>query len=410
MSDALPLPPHPSLDQYRKLAKEFRDACDSGDIRAWAERWTSRNLDDPDAAERMVRMWRRLRREGPCTLTGAQFALARFHGFDSWPKFTRHLDSLRSHDSPISRFESAADAVVTGNGARLEALLSRDPDLIRARSTREHRSTLLHYVSANGVENFRQKTPANIVAIANRLLAAGADVEAESDAYGGGCTVLGLTATSYPPQAAGVQAQLLQLLLEHGASIPRGAIVSCLANGRSQAAEFLATRGAPVDLEGAAGIGRLDLVESLFDGATPTQVKDAFTWACEFGRTSVVAFLCDRGVDVAAKLPRQHGQTGLHWAAYGGHAETVALLLERGAPVDVKDDRFDSTPLEWALFAWGQTPPRGGAESYYEVIRRLARSGASLDPNWGRGDRQRERALARVLSDVRMASALRGER
>jgi len=45
----------------------------------------------------------------------------------------------------------------------------------------DHEST----VSANGVEDFRQKTPENIVAIARVLLEAGADVTAESDAYVG---------------------------------------------------------------------------------------------------------------------------------------------------------------------------------------------------------------------------------
>ena len=42
MSDALPLPPRPNLEQYKKLAKDFQHACKSGDpgaIRDWAARW-----------------------------------------------------------------------------------------------------------------------------------------------------------------------------------------------------------------------------------------------------------------------------------------------------------------------------------------------------------------------------------
>ena len=46
---------------------------------------------------------------------------------------------------------------------KLARLLREDPTLVRARSTRDHNSTLLHYVSANGLEGFRQKTPKNIV-------------------------------------------------------------------------------------------------------------------------------------------------------------------------------------------------------------------------------------------------------
>ena len=37
-----------------------------------------------------------------------------------------------------------------------------------------------------------------------------------------------------------------------------------LANGRMEAAELLAARCAPLDLEGASGVGRLDLVQSFF--------------------------------------------------------------------------------------------------------------------------------------------------
>ena len=42
MSDALPLPPRPNLEQYKKLAKDFQNACKSSDsdaIRQWAARW-----------------------------------------------------------------------------------------------------------------------------------------------------------------------------------------------------------------------------------------------------------------------------------------------------------------------------------------------------------------------------------
>ena len=68
----------------------------------------------------------------------------------------------------------------------LKRILRDNPTLIRARSSREHGATLLHYVSANGVEGYRQRTPKNIVAIARLLLDAGAEVDATADVYGGG--------------------------------------------------------------------------------------------------------------------------------------------------------------------------------------------------------------------------------
>ena len=165
----------------------------------------------------------------------------------SWPKFAAHLEELARARSPVQAFESAVDAIVAGDLAGLATLLTSEPGLAHERSTREHRSTLLHYVSANGVEDYRQKTPVNIVQITKLLLDAGADVDAESEAYGGRSTTLGLTATSYHPEAAGVQLNLLQLLIDASATIdpPDGgsAVNGCLRNGRGKAAEFLAARG-----------------------------------------------------------------------------------------------------------------------------------------------------------------------
>jgi ankyrin repeat protein len=438
MSDALPLPPRPNLEQYKKLAKDFQRACKSSDasaIRDWAARWAEsiaglqgleitpevrRQIDFE--AERMEQRWSKFKQtnEGAarCTLASAQFFVARGHGFASWPKFARHLEGLARANSPVSTFEAAVDAIVSGDLASLEKLLGENPGLAKARSTREHRSTLLHYVSANGVEDFRQKTPKKIIEITKLLLKAGADVNAESDAYGGRSTTLGLTATSWHPENAGVQLPLMELLIDHGAIIdgPDGgsAVNGCLHNGRGKAAEFLASRGARLDLEGAAGVGRLDVVKSFFndDGslkstATQQQLKDGFAWACEFGRTSVVDFLLQKSMGVDAKL-KHDGQTGLHWAALGGHVDTVKLLLLRGAPFDVKDESYGGTPLGWALYGWG-APENSGREDYYEVVALLAQAGAKLDPEWYEDDVDRQRAAEKMRSDPRMLAALRGE-
>ena len=115
-----------------------------------------------------------------CALAGAQFVIARLHGFTSWPKFSKHIEGLARASSPVSQFEAAAHAIVTGDVATLKRLLGENPQLIRARSTREHRATLLHYVSANSVEGYRQKTPKNVVKVAEILLQAGAEVDAEA--------------------------------------------------------------------------------------------------------------------------------------------------------------------------------------------------------------------------------------
>jgi len=277
--DALPLPLRPNLEQYKKQAKDLVEACRSGAaeaIRDWAVNWLetlarlrrvtitadvraemNRQLDQIEPFAR-AQLTGSKDRGANCRLTAAQFVIARVHGFESWPRFARHVDGLVRAASPVSNFEAAAEAIVTGDTATLKRLLRDDPALIRARSTREHRATLLHYVAANGVEHDRQISPANAVTMAEILLEAGADVDAEAEVYGGGCTTLGLVATSVHPERAGVQNGLMQILIDHGAVIdrPRGVgndhsfVNGCLANGRPAAAEFLAARGACLDLEG----------------------------------------------------------------------------------------------------------------------------------------------------------------
>ncbi len=436
MSDAVAFPPHPNVEQYKKLAKGLQRACESkeaGAVRDWAEHWcqaiarlqsfestpeVQQEIDK--GAARIEQRWKQFNEANvsshSCNLADCQFFIARAHGFASWPKFQSHLQALSRANSPVSNLESAADLIVSGESAKLEKLLREDPSLVRARSLREHRSTLLHYVSANGIEDFRQKTPKNIVEITQLLLAAGADVNAESDAYGGRSTTLGLTATSCHPENAGVQIPLMELLIDHGAFLDgsdgRSIVNSCLQNGRGPAAEFLASRGARLDLEGAAGVGRLDLVKSFFSEngespppATQQKMEDAFAWGCQFGRTAVVHFLLQQGLEVDSKL-RHHGQTGLHWAAYGGHSETVKLLLELGAPIDAKDDAFNGTPLEWALYEWSNASQAAiDRRDYYETVALLVRAGARVDPKW-----HSQEGLRRAWeSDPRMRLALRGE-
>jgi ankyrin repeat protein len=283
-----------------------------------------------------------------CALADAQFVIARAHGFKSWPTFARHIEALTLAGSPVSKFETAADAIIAGDLAQLQSLLREDPELIRSRSTREHGATLLHYVSANGVENFRQKTPTNAVEVTEILLQAGAEVDAAADLYGGGSTTLGLVATSIHPWLAGVQNAMLEVLLDHGAAIdglPAGwnPLVAALHNDRPEAAAFLAARGASLDLEGAAGVGRLDVVKSFVlddsvgasDSDRLAQLQSGFIWACEYGHAQVVEYLLDKGVDLRAG--ENTGQTALHLAAHRGQLEIIKLLLDRGAPLEAKN-------------------------------------------------------------------------
>src|ERR1700752_1312195 len=343
--DALPLPSHPSLAHYPKLAKDLVKACESNPsaIGAWANRWMQSLLDGSDrtgldrAANTVEGFATKTLKgsERACVLADAQFVLARSHGFSNWAAFAAYLDAL-GQDGEAAALEAAAEALGRGDETTLRQLLQRHPDLIRARSAREHHATLLHYVSANGVENYRQQSPPNAARIPALRLAAGADVEAEADVYGGGSTTLGLVATSTPPREAGVQIPVMGVLLDHGAQIEQpnaskfgGVSYACLANGCPEAARYLAERGAAFGIVGAAGIGRLDVVQQLVAGADPERREMALRYAARYGQLDVVRFLLDHGVNVNG--PSGDGKTALYYAMLGEHADVVRLLLERGA-------------------------------------------------------------------------------
>jgi ankyrin repeat protein len=424
MSDAIPLPPRPNLQHYKTVAKALQRVCQSGEADA-IERWAARWFKAPGREEvkRIEQRWRKFResKEG-CRLADAQWFLAREHGFANWAKFARHVRMAARAGSGVSNFEAAADAIVNGNLATLEKLLREHPGLIRERSTREHRSTLLHYVSANGVEDFRQKTPKNIVAITKLLLDTGADVNAESEAYGGGSTTVGLAATSLHPQQAGVQIDLLQTLLDRGARIdtaPAGngqfLIAGCLANGQPEAAEFFAKLGVPMDLVGSAGLGRVEVVKRILeeDGAgrrrvDRQQIESAFESACWYGQTEAVDLLLGAGVDPGWQ--NKDGQTGLHCAAYGPYVALIGELVRCGCPVNGKDKNYQATPLDVALWVWGRATEPEKRERCYEAVAVLARAGAELDPEQWRGwEGEGSGMLEKIAGDARMQRALRGE-
>ncbi len=409
--DSKTLPAHPSLELYQKQAEDLVNIAESGDLDALRNVLRRIQHDHPQSGN----LGNLPPTDAKPTLADAQLVIAREHGFESWPAFANHIEGLNCQTSAVAKFESAVDAVVQGDVVKLEHLLRDNPELIHQRSTFLHHATLLNYVGANGVENYRQKTPPNALQIAETLLRAGADVNASAAIYGSSDT-LGLAATSIFPCRAGLQNALIDLLLEHGAKLNQGRLVrACLANGRGAAAEHLAKRGAPLDLEAAAGVGRLDVVKTFFseDGhlrptATVEQMQGGFVWACEYGRTDVIGFLLDRGMPVDA-MPYQ--VSGLHWAAYTARLDIVKLLLERKAPLDIRDGRHHGTPLGWALHAWNESAPEAAPTStpsrQHEVVALLVAAGVSVDSALPSDLRSRELLIEKIRADAHMLAALK---
>ncbi|HEY3704794.1 MAG TPA: ankyrin repeat domain-containing protein [Terracidiphilus sp.] len=122
------LPAHPSLEQYKKQAKDLARAC---------------RLNDSDALARL-RLHHPKPPESRVALADAQLVLAREHGFDTWPKFAAEIGRVRIATAiadladPVDAFLRAAlvprDGSSHSEGALDEAnaILTRYPQVAGA--------------------------------------------------------------------------------------------------------------------------------------------------------------------------------------------------------------------------------------------------------------------------------------
>jgi len=432
--DTLPLPPSPSLEQYRKRAKALVTAAESADpsaVREWARKWleslasslgadiTPFVRDSIDRAVAHIETRVRDRRASkPFVLADAQHFIAEAHGYESWGAFAQHVEAAEGKRKPHDDFELAADAVVNGDLATLESLVRANPALVHARSRRVHRATLLHYVAANGVEDFRQKTPKNAVAIARFLLQSGSGVDASAETYDGGHwqTTMNLLVSSAHPAGAGLMSALVEVLADYGAATNGGRddespIMTALDFGYGDAAETLARRGARIDnVVTAAALGRLDLVRRFIVDkntvapgvpliapgwrklpADPTvHIELALAWACKFARADVAEFLLDIGVDPASK--DGYDMTALHWAAPNGMVNVVRRLLSLGAPLEALN-RWEGTVLSSTIHFAIHMPVTG--VDYPAMLEMLIAAGAKVNAAYPSGDERIDALLKR---------------
>jgi ankyrin repeat protein len=312
-------------------------------------------------------------RAASLSLDDARLAIARHYDFLDWPSLAAYVEVV-SQESTVFAFESAVEAVVNGDLGALQDALRRDSALVRARSNRVccfdppvHRATLLHYVAANGVEAYRQKTAPSALEIARTLLQADAEPDALADMYGAECTTMSMLVSSSHPAEAGLQAPLVELLLDFGAAIEgRGTrkwgtpLFTALTFGMIDAAEVLAKRGARIELPAAAGLGLVGEAARLLPSADAEARHRALSLAAQHGHVEIVRLLLDASEDPNRyNLEGNHAHaTPLHHAVLGGHEAVVRLLVERGARLDIRDTIWHGTPLGWAVHGGGKAHPQ----------------------------------------------------
>jgi len=292
------------------------------------------------------------------TQADAELIVAREHGFDSFDAFAIYIAALREKRAS-EPFALAFEAIKTDDRAKLGALLARHRHLVNAAGTNGNRLIML-------AMSFDRP------AMVGDLLAAGADPDLPNNK---GWTALHQAAYGHPPSGPEAGLPTLELLLNAGASPYAEAygdggtpLAVALFWGHVPLAERLARASiAPLNLRVAAGLGRLDLMQSLFDrggmrpeagwhrefhrphsGFPPWLPSDesaeilgeALGYAARNDRIDAMAFLVARGAGIDAE---PYNGTALHWAVARRHPEATAWLLDHGADIN-RRAAFGVTP------------------------------------------------------------------
>ena len=271
------------------------------------------------------------------------------------------------------RFHPAIAAIKSGDLDKFRALIAEDPSLATSRSSKSH-PTLLQGLVLDG------KDKPHHLEMVQILIDAGADVDGAFSAS---------ASINNRPAA--------ELLLDHGASIDGtggwSPLEEALYWNSKDVIALLLERGAKVqNLRTAAGLGRIDLIESYFnaDGTLrpeagkidwpfgdldmiaasnhPTAgkqtlaacvnswprdqqeiINNAFVYACMHGHIDAAKLLLAHGAQINV-IPGgfDYAGSGLHYAALNGHRPMVEFLLENGADKNLKDTKVNSTPAGWA--------------------------------------------------------------
>lgn len=272
-------------------------------------------------------------------------------------------------------FREAVEAIDAGNITALLDLLTAHPQLIYTRldiPTEGYfkQPYLIWFVADNPIRN--KKLPPNIVDI-TRLLIETARKNTFDDYQHYIDYTLGLVSTGSIPRDCGVQIEMIDLLIDAGAS-PGGGI-GALAHGNIDAARHLIERGGEQTLATAVGLDMIDDINQLLTNATSTDKEIALMMAAFYGKTDIIKRLIENGVNVNAYLLPSSGfhshASALHQAIYSTSLECVKALIEAGANLEAKDLAYGGTPLGWAMYMPTEETDQEKIRKYAEIEQYL---------------------------------------
>lgn len=297
-------------------------------------------------------------------------------------------------------FREAVSAIDAGDIPSLERLLAEHPPLVRDRLDAPgawlrdrvgnaldgflRQPYLLWFVAEDPVRN--GKLPRNIAQVTRTIIAAartqGLLTLPEQLDY-----TLRLVCWSPVARDCGVQLELIDVLLDAGASVDGGTVYegrfgthtdAAIHNGNFEAAEHLLKRGAALTLSTALCLGRWADVDRLVRTASLEEKQDAFVQAALGGKAEALRRMLGLGVDPTTISARNHSHaTALHHAVGSGSLDAVRVLVEAGADLHRRDTIYGGTPLGWAMHAAQGQKDQLRAGQYKEIATYLQQKGAS---------------------------------
>ena len=275
-------------------------------------------------------------------------------------------------------FQQAVVFIGAGDVPALERLLTEHPELTRERLTAPGAwlrgkiggalggffkdPYLLWFVSEDAPVHGR--LPKNIAEVARVILRSAQVAPSLQEQLD---TTLRLVCWSGVAQRCGVQIELIDTLLDAGAS-PHSGPNCALVNYHVAAAEHLVARGADLTLASAVCLGRWDDARRLATRASEADKQFTLVLAALNGKVESVKWMIEMGADVnrpSADL-YSHG-TPLHHAVCSGSLATVRALVEAGADTAKPDTAWNGTPLGWAEHYLSESKDDDSQRRYGEI-------------------------------------------
>lgn len=286
-------------------------------------------------------------------------------------------------------FRQAVMAIDSGDVAALERLLDQHPALVCERlfepgdwlRTQIGRALdgffkhpyLLWFVTEDAVRTGRLSV--NIGAVTRTIIeaarrAGASDLQRQLD------STLHFAVCSPIGRDDGRQLELLDVLIDAGASLEGGPVQAFICHNEA-AARHLVARGARLTLPAALCLSLWEDVTRLAGDATAEEKQVALGLAALNGKAEALKRLLPLGVDLDAFTSGFYSHaTPLHHAVWSGSLAAVTVLVEAGARLTTRDTAENATPLGWAEYA--RTLPATATEGkqFREIAAYLRDRGA----------------------------------